>query len=396
MDLAAYNMLAPGNAYFGLPRLENGLRGSRSSEEPVIPPILLKSIAWIESSLTQATRESDYGGIGPALISFDCGHGIMQVTSGMTTPLGDGAVPTSEQLLTATHYAYNIARGAVILADKWNAAPDYRPVAGTDTNGDPEIVENWYFAAWSYNGFTGPGANRSNHPVDPVYGAWPRAPYSCGDWDDGFGHNRGSYPYQELIWGCAARPPIVDGRQLWQPLNLTLPDLNDPRWRTPLQIANFVSPYVGMDMPSPSPTHEDETPKPAASSLYTILGQPRLGVSNTSISLVKRDNGSVAPAEIAVSNRGTGVLSWSAKSSASWLTVSTAAGVAIGSDVFCAAGAACKRDGVITLTVNPASLPRSNQRATVRIIAPQTGETQTITVTISSSIRMGLPGVAKN
>ena len=164
---------------------------------------------------TQTTRDAPFGGIGPALISFDCGHGIMQVTSGMTVPLGDDGRASPEQLLVATHYAYNIARGAAILADKWNAAPEYRPIAGTDTDSDPSIVENWYFAVWSYNGFTGPGAKRSNHPMDPVYGAWPRTPYSCGAANDGYGHNRGSYPYQELVWGCATRPPVVDGRQLW-------------------------------------------------------------------------------------------------------------------------------------------------------------------------------------
>ena len=222
MDLAGFNMLFPGDAYFGLPRLEKGLRAARSSTEPVIPPILLRSIGWIESVITQATRAIPYGAIGPALISFDCGHGIMQVTSGMTTPLGENGYPSSEQLLVATNFAYNIARGAVILADKWNAAPENRPIAGIDTNGDPDLVENWYFAVWSYNGFTGPGANRSNHPLDPIYGGWPRVPYSCGASNDGFGHNRGNYPYQELVWGCAAHPPVINDSQLWEPVRTGL------------------------------------------------------------------------------------------------------------------------------------------------------------------------------
>ena len=44
-----------------------------------------------------------------------------------------------------------------------------RPIAGTDTNSNPAILENWYFTIWGYNGFTGPGANISNHPLDPVF-----------------------------------------------------------------------------------------------------------------------------------------------------------------------------------------------------------------------------------
>ena len=396
MDLAAYNMIAPGNTFFGLPRIEKGLREKRSSVEPVIPPILLKSISWIESVTTQTTRDAPFGGIGPALISFDCGHGVMQVTSGMTVPLGTDGFATPDQLLVATHYAYNIARGAVILADKWNAAPDYRPIAGTDTDSDPSIVENWYFAVWSYNGFTGPGAKRSNHPMDPVYGAWPRTPYSCGAANDGFGHNRGSYPYQELVWGCATRPPVVDGRQLWAPFELSLPDLNDPRWRNPLQLANWKSPYVGMDMPTPLPSHVDATPQPPTSILYSILGLPKLGVYKSNISITVKDDGTAEPQEVEIGNAGTGVLAWGATSSASWLSVSPAAGVAIANDVYCSTGDQCERDGKLTLTVNPSGLRNGSQRATVRVYSPQTKDTQTITVTIASVGKTGVPGIVKN
>jgi Viral BACON domain len=395
MDVAAYNMIAPGDDFFGLPRLEKGLRGTRSSVEPVIPPILLKSISFIESSTTQTSRNAPWGGIGPALISFDCGHGIMQVTSGMTVPLGDSSQASPDQLLVATHYAYNVARGAVILEDKWNAAPESRPIAGTDTESDPSIVENWYFAVWSYNGFTGPGAKRSNHPMDPVYGSWPRTPYSCGDANDGFGHNRSSYPYQELVWGCATRPPVVDGKQLWAPFPLSYPDLSDARWRNPLQLANWVSPYSGMDMPTPLPSHVDGTPKPPQSVLYSILGLPKLGVSTTSISL--NDKSSSSTQEVDIGNLGTGVLAWGATTTASWLTLSPPAGVAIGNDMYCLAGGACERGGTLKVTINRAVMPSGTKRATIRIYSPQTGESQTITVGLSSGpAKMGVPGIIKN
>jgi hypothetical protein len=399
MNLAAFNLIDPGDPYFGLPRLAKGPRQVRVSVEPVVPPILLKSIGWIESSIDQ-TRNSPFGGIGPALISSDCGHGIMQVTSGMTVPLGTGGAVTPEQLLVATHYAYNIDRGAVMLADKWNDAPASRPIAGTDTDGDPSIVENWYFAVWSYNGFTGPGANRSNHPLDPIYAPWPRTPYSCGPSNDGFGHDRSKYPYQELVWGCASHPPVVDGKQLWQPFALSLPDLTNAKWSGPLQLANWLAPYVNMDIPSPSPSHKDPTQSPLASAAAAILGAPELDVQASDISLSPNDKKTLTSEDVDLGNDGTGILVWGAVSSASWLTLSPAAGVALGPDVTCTAGASCVRDGTLTLTVNPAQIPKGGGKATVTISSPQSSETSVLNVTVngggSSPGKTGIPGVTRN
>jgi hypothetical protein len=395
MDLAAFNLIAPGDTYFGLPRLAKGPRQVRVSVEPVVPPILLKSIGWIESSIDQ-TRNSPFAAIGPALISDDCGHGIMQVTSGMTVPLGDGGNVTPEQLLVATHYAYNIARGAAILAGKWNDAPASRPIAGADTDGDPSIVENWYFAVWSYNGFSGPGANRSNHPLDPIYAPWPRTPYSCGPANDGFGHDRSKYPYQELVWGCASHPPVVDGKQLWQPLDLSLPDLTNAKWSSPLQLANWLAPYSNMDIPSPSPSHKDPTQRPSASGAAAVLGEPELDVYSSDISLSPSDNKTITPQDIQLGNDGTGILVWGAVSSAPWLILSPAAGVALGSDVICTGGTNCDRDGKLTLSVNPGQIPKGGGQATVTISSPQTGQKRVLNVTVSSTGKIGIPGVTRN
>jgi hypothetical protein len=231
--------------------------------------------------------------------------------------------------------------------------------------------------------------------MDPIYAAWPRTPYSCGAADDGYGHNRSSYPYQELVWGCAGRPPVVDGKQLWQPLPLSLPDLNDARWRNPLQISNFVSPYTNMDMPTPLPSHTDPTRRPAQSSQYAILGLPKLGVYTTSVSMILSGSDTVAPQDVEIGNAGTGVLAWGATTSASWLNISPPAGVALGNDVYCA-GASCERDAKITLSVNPNALGSGSKRATVKVYSPQSDETQTITVTISALGKTGIPGIVKN
>ena len=452
-ELAAFNMLLPGDTYFGLPPLEAGLRGSRTTSATAsIPPVLLKSIAWIESSFTQASPQVPFEAIGPALVSFDCGHGIMQVTSSMTSPLGERGYPSPQQALVATHFAYNIARGAAILADKWNSAPEDRPIAGTDTGGAPAVIENWYFAVWSYNGFTGPGANRSNHPLDPIYGTWPRVPYSCGPTSDGLGHNRGNYPFQELIFGCASHPPQVDGVNLWTPQPVDLPDLNDARWREPLKLENFVYPYDKMDIPTPrqpaggyqpatpvvtptpypsgyvSPTpftypfavptpkprptslatpqasssssgvvgHRDPTQRPPASLRATMFGTPGLSVSTSAVRISYSPETGAGSATLTIKNTGTGILSWLAIPSAPWVVVSPAAGVAVGPDLSCASSSPCERAATLTISVDPTRLQPGTNQATLTILAPGINNSYAVTVTTVAVIRIGVPGVTHN
>lgn len=375
IEFAAENKLFPGNSYFGTDRIEIGTRTNRRiADAPYIPPSILKANGWIESSLTQAASSVPFGAVGPALVSFDCGHGIMQITTGMTQGT-DGGRASREQTLVATHYLYNIARGAVILADKWNGAPDYRPISGTDTDSDPRIVENWYFAIWSYNGFTGPGANRSNHPMTPSYAAWPRTGFSCGPANDGFGHSYGNYPYQEIVYGCMERPPSVDGERVWDAQSVTLPNLNDNRWAGPLSLSNW-SPCAGdsdcgaMDMISPQPTHYDDTPSMPAGGAAYLLGNPQLRVSRTTV-----PEGST---QVTISNAGSGILSWRTNPGKSWIAVNKVAGVAIGDSVPCSGGAPCERSPTITITTGQAQ-----GAGWVDVESLTTGETQRIYIETS-------------
>jgi hypothetical protein len=396
IDLAANNMLFPGDPYFGLPDLEFGPRANRQKAAAKIPPTLLKSISWIESSITQAAVEVPFGSIGPALVSFDCGHGITQVTTGMTVPQGESGRASPEQALTATHFAYNIARGAVILANKWNDAPELRPITGTDTNGLPNLLENWYFAIWSYNGFTGPGADRSNHPMDPIYGSWPRPAYSCAGTGDGKGHNRANYPYQELVYGCAVNPPVVDGKPLWASQAVSMPNLNDPVWREPLKLANFVFPYQNMDMPTPQPFHLDQTAAPNAALRAQILGTPQMQITKTDLKLgVAAGSGSTVEA-LDINNTGTGVLAWFATPSESWLIVKPYAGGAEGSNLPCAPNVSCDRTGHLEVSVDPTKAPLGRAVASIRIQALGTNQTQIINVEVSQVIRVGVPGITRH
>jgi hypothetical protein len=395
MDLAGHDMLFTGDPFFSQRSIGIGLRNSRTaSNQLYVPPTLMKAIAWIESRTTQASSGVPFGSVGPVLVSFDCGHGIGQVTSGMTAPLGENGRASNEQALVGTHYAYNIGRSMAILVDKWNAAPAGRPIVGLDTNSDPKVVENWYYAVWGYNGFTGPGANRSNHPLDPIYGGWPRTPYSCGPSNDGLSHNRALHPYQELVYGCMAHPPTVQGRPLWRALDATLPDLNNPYWRTPLDVANFVFPYAKMDMATPKPQHEDPTPRPHALARLAVLGQPRIAVDRPIVVVGVRPNQSATGADLAIFNAGSGVLPWRVTANRPWVTVSEDAGVALGGDVPCAPG--CARNATLRISVDPRQILGSDA-AVVRIehLGIGGGVTE-VALFVRVNVALGVPGTSKN
>ena len=397
MDLAGYNMLFPGDPFFSQLKEGQGVRTSRTmSTDVYVPPTLLKAISWIESVTTQSAGSVPFGSIGPALVSFDCGYGVAQVTSGMTTPLGDGGRPTEDQALVATNFAYNIGRGMAILVDKWNAAPASRPIVGIDTASDPHILENWYYAVWSYNGFTGPGANRSNHPLDPVYGAWPRTPYSCGPANDGLGHNRSLYPYQELVYGCIAHPPIVQGKPLWNPVPVTLPDLNNPYWRAPMDLKNFQAPYAKMDIPTPKPQHTDPTAQPASTLRSVILGHPSLSVDRPIVLVNFRPGESSGQATVTISNPGTGILSWLATANKSWIKLSASAGVAVGPDLVCLPSSPCNRSATLTISVDPSQLLGSDAGVVHIEGLGEAGGSQDVAVFVRTNIALGVPGVAKN
>jgi hypothetical protein len=350
--------------------------------EPYIPPTLLKAIAWIESGWAQAAYAVAYGSVGPALISNDCGYGIMQVTTGMQNTTG---TPTREQLMTASHYAYNIARGARILADKWNLSPEFRPLVG-DRN--PRAIEDWYYAVWSYNGFV-----FQNHPLNPRFPAWPRTSYSCGPSDDGFSHDRSQYPYQELVFGCMAHPPEPDDEPLWEGLQVTLPDLSLVEFAQPLSLENFVCDngddcYTRMDMPRPAGAHED--PTPATGDRSKIIGAPMLGVDSTDIEIMARPDTPSEPEEVKVTNVGTGVLVWTVTPSVPWLQVSLPSGVALGSEL---GGAGTE----LTVQANMAGLPRGEYVGELVFEAPYAaGTPKVVTVTVTTFAQSYVPGITKS
>ena len=345
---------------FDLPRLETGGRSAGSGQltDPYIPPTLLKAIAWIESSWAQADYSVPYGSSGPVLVSHACAYGIAQVLSGMQNTTN---VPTLDQAMIGGHYAFNIARGARILAEKWNAAPTYRPIVG---NRDRTIVENWYYAVWSYSGFS-----FKNHPLNPGF-SLPRSVYRC----DGT-QPRSNYPYQELIFGCMANPPVVGGAALWNPVAITLPNLFQPAFNLNSWNACSVSrDCAAMDLATPSPSHTDPTTTGLTRS--QVIGSPSLSVSSGQITLVTVPSVQSTSASLVISNAGTGPLSWRASVSASWLRVSPAQGVALGADLGSQASA-------MTVQANPTGLLPGKYTAKLTIESLwASGAPATVTVTL--------------
>jgi hypothetical protein len=366
LDLAAFNQIAPGVPAYSISPEEKGPRGGRSIVAyPYIPPKLFKAVAFMESHLWNASSATPYRGVGPALVSFDCGHGVAQVTSGMTHPL-DSGWPSREQSLVATHYLYNIAKGSNILVSKWNSAPEVRPVVG---NGDPRIVESWYYALWSYNGFA-----FQNHPYLPNPGAWPRTGFSCSsNLSDGFSHSRTGYPYQELVYGCAARPPSVNGQRLWNPQPSTLPNLNNggksgltsvQAWQSCAGSSNCSS----MDIALPWIHNRDSTqPRPIGTGAL-VKGNPRLAVSTNYV---------VGPSrQVRIWNSGSAMLSFRVKPNHWWVRVNRQAGVSLAPNIPCTTP--CDRQPLLTITT--ASNAPAGALGSVIITNLMTGNSQYVLV----------------
>jgi hypothetical protein len=148
---------------------------------------VLQGIAETESNHLQFRN-------GKTLISFDCGYGLTQVTSGMRGGAGfDPARVASDPL-------YNLATGALILSQKWAI----RHCVGERR---PQTVEHWYRAIWGYNGFA-----YINNPTNPIYSA------VRGVWNPKMESRR--RPYQELVFGYIENPP--NGR--WRSVALAYPN----------------------------------------------------------------------------------------------------------------------------------------------------------------------------
>lgn len=167
------------------------------------PCQLMKAIAMQESGWKQFcvpdTPASQVGQPERTIVSFDCGYGVGQVTSGMHV----GETPSFDRQRVAGDAVYNLATGTLILRDKWAATP----CVGDN---DPDVVEDWYTATWAYNGLA-----YSNNPNNPNLKA-NRGPYNP--------QNGGAYAYQERVWGWMEFPPTPEH---WEKMEAAYPNRGD-------------------------------------------------------------------------------------------------------------------------------------------------------------------------
>jgi len=330
--------------------LETGDRAARSSGGVPstafrIPPTVYYSIAWIEASWANASSSVPWGGVGPVIRSFDCGYGLGQITSGMANTTGTAS---AKQALIGTHFIFNMAEGMRILADKWNQAPELRPIAGT---GDPLALEDWYYAIWSYNGFA-----FVNHPFnpdrDPLRGGAASSPlYHCYDESaesyvtvDGsnaplFAYS--DYTYPEKVYGCMRNPPQRSGVQMWSPVTFNMPDFERPEVAAAFDPQHFfdcdghIAGCPAMDFPTSFPddpltldaneevlTNQDPVPPTDPGLAAQFLGSPQLSFSGpSSVSLEATASGTIEHAEFTATNTGTFIAPFRIRSTEPWAVV---------------------------------------------------------------------------
>lgn len=216
------------------------------------PCELLKGIAKVETGWRQfcvPDNPSDQvGGPSRTIISFDCGYGIGQVTSGMHV----GENPSFDRSRVASDPTYNLATGTRILAGKWIA---------TNCVGDnqPAVVEHWYTATWAYNGLA-----YVNNPNNPNYNA------NRGVWNPAVG---GGAPYQEKVFGH-----IEHSGGQWDPVALAYPnrgdiggasnppDLPEPECASPTNCTNKRQTHVTQCQPSMGSSSSSSSSSSASSS----------------------------------------------------------------------------------------------------------------------------------
>ncbi|HNS96505.1 MAG TPA: hypothetical protein PKL73_06105 [Polyangiaceae bacterium] len=217
------------------------------------PCELLKAIAMAESGWKQfCVPESPSDQVGPperTIISFDCGYGVGQVTSGMHS----GETPAYDRQRVAADATYNLATGTQILASKWRA---------TKCVGDnqPSTVEHWYTATWAYNGLAW-----INNPNNPNHDA------NRGVYNPSVG---GSYTYQEKVFGRIEHPPSGG---YWPSIPLAYPDradcgsggappaLPEPNCASPTDCSHTRSTHTSTCFPGPLPDGGSDSGQAGAS-----------------------------------------------------------------------------------------------------------------------------------
>ena len=109
-----------------------------------VPAILLKGIARVESVYKHFNSDGSPKICGTSI-------GLMQINN---------IYGGYDNYRLKYDILYNIEAGADVLLNKWSMS-SYKQVSSVGSM-DPDVLENWYFALWAYNGWA-----QSNNPVSP-------------------------------------------------------------------------------------------------------------------------------------------------------------------------------------------------------------------------------------
>jgi hypothetical protein len=204
-----------------------------------VPANLELAILAQETNLNQASWHDVPGDTGNPLIASyygtfdintinydaaDCGYGIGQVTTGMSSldaPLD--RFTHAQQVAVAVDYEANIAASVNILVNKWNQL-HLEPAGYEDTlnNDNANYVENWFLALWAYNSGLHTYADRNSSASGGYFGlGWLNNPanpdYSAGR--DGFlrdtlgdASHPNDWSYPERIMGWVETPQNKGGQ----------------------------------------------------------------------------------------------------------------------------------------------------------------------------------------
>lgn len=134
-----FNTLA--YADYNPPREEIEAMIDEVAQKRAIPSVILKSIARVESVYEHYNTDGSPKMSGSSI-------GLMQVNNRYG---GYNSDKLKYDIM------YNIEAGADVLLNKWSMS-SYQDVSSVG-NMDPNILENWYFALWAYNGWA-----QSNNP----------------------------------------------------------------------------------------------------------------------------------------------------------------------------------------------------------------------------------------
>lgn len=134
-----FNTIAYAN--YNPPREEVEAMIEEVAEKRAIPSVILKAIARVESVYEHFNSDGSPKISGSSI-------GLMQVNNRY------GGYDTAR---LKYDIMYNIEAGADVLLNKWSMS-SYQSVPSVG-NMDPNVLENWYFALWAYNGWA-----QSNNP----------------------------------------------------------------------------------------------------------------------------------------------------------------------------------------------------------------------------------------